>query len=214
MIVRFREAIADRANDLNDAAVEPLLNIAWQFVLPGEIDGVFREEDISATIGTNNSTLDLDSTANPGGLGPSAGRIRQVMPGIRLGTSRTPLAFYDDSELFYNRYLWSHTDTGPPEAVLLQKRILTIYPTPDQLYELVIPASVYNPVLTSAGIANDDWAMTTVRIAARDWAAEQGMDAASQRLAALAKDSRERMRAQSHARPNNNLGMRRQFVDF
>jgi hypothetical protein len=214
MIVRFREAIADRANDLNDAAVEPILNLAWQFVLPGEIDGNFREEDISCTLTTTNSSLSLDSSADPGGLGTNAGRIRQVLPGIRLGTSRTPLPFFDDSELFYNRYLWSHTDTGEPKAVLLQKRILNIYPTPDTFYELVIPASVYNPVLTSTGIANDDWAMATVRIAARDWTAEQGMDAASARMSTLAEDSKARMRSQSNARPNNNLGANRQWRDF
>jgi hypothetical protein len=218
MRTRFREAIADRASDLNDAAVDALLNTVWQFILPGEIDGVFREEDVSAALSTSNFTVDLDSTANFGGMGASgnAGRVRQVMPGVRLGDSRDPLDFYNDSETFYNRYLWNDvgTESGRPIAVLLQKRILTVHPVPDTFYELVIPASVYNAAIPSAGIANDDWALAVVRIAARDWTTEQGMDAAAQRLVALADDSKRRVQAQSRARPVTNRERRREFIDY
>lgn len=211
---RFREAVADRASDLNDATVDGLLNTAWKFILPGEIDGAFREESLTATITTANATFDLDSTADPGGMGTNAGRVRQVLPGIRLSDSRTPLKFFDDSELFYNIYQFSDPGSGRPEAVLLQKRILTITPVPDQNYTLVIPASVFNPAITDpAGIANDDWALGVVRIAARDWCTEQGMQAAAERLDALTDDSKRRIANQSHARPLT-TNARRLWVDF
>lgn len=214
MRTRFREAVGDRASDLNDASVDALLNTTWKFILPGEIDGVFREEDLSAVISLG--TLNLDSSASPNGLGPNAGRIRQLFPGVRLSDATAPLDLYDDSETFYNRYRWEDVgvQTGKPQAVLLQKRILTIHPVPDTYYELVLPSSVYNTAIPASGLANDDWALAVVRITARDYAAEQGYDAIATRMTALSEMSKARMQAQSRARPLSNRESRRPFIDF
>ena len=217
MRTRFREAVGDRASDLNDAAVDALLNTTWKFILPGEIDGVFREEDLSAILGpAGGGLLDLDSPASPNGLSTNAGRIRQLLPGTRLSDDTSPLDFYDDSETFYSRYRWEDVgvQTGRPQAVLLQKRILTIHPVPDTFYELVLPASVYNTAIPSTGLANDDWALATVRITARDYAAEQGYDAIATRMTALGDMSKARIQAQSRARPIANRESRRPFQDF
>lgn len=218
MRTRFREAVGDRASDINDAAVDVLLNTAWKFDLPSEIDGVFREEDFSAAIspGLSASGLDFDSTASPNGLGTNAGRIRQLLPGARLGDSTDPLDFYDDAETFYNRYLWENVgvETGRPQALLLQKRLLIVHPKPDDFYELVLHASAFNPAIASTGIANDTWALAVVRLAARDYAVEQGYDDIATRMTSLFEMSKARMQAQSRARPVANRERRRAFQDF
>ena len=214
MRTRFREAVGDRASDLNDAAVDVLLNTSWKFDLPSEVDGVFREEDFSAAITLG--SLDLDSSASPNGLGSNAGRIRQLLPGVRLSDSTEPLDFYDDAETFYNRYLWEDVgvQTGRPQAVLLQKRILTIHPVPDTFYELVLPASAFNAAIPSTGIANDTWALAVVRLAARDYAVEQGYDDIATRMTSLFDTSKARIQSQSRARPSANRESRRPFIDF
>ena len=211
MIVRFREGNADRStSDMNDAAVQAILDTAWRFTLPGEIDGTFREGSIAFNTTSAKQDYDLDSAADVGSA--NAGMVRAVEKGIRISDERTPLAFYDDFNTFFCEYIYSDTSVGRPQSVLVRKRTLTLRPIPNGVFSIVVPGSLFNPALTSNGVANDDHALTAVRIALRDYAAEQGADSTSARYSELSESALERVRAQAQARPVGNYN--KSWIDF
>ena len=210
MIVRFREGNADRASDLNDASIQALLNTSWRFTLPGEVDGTFREGAITFNTVIGQQDYDLDNATHVGAT--NAGMVRAVEKGIRVSTETSPLLFFDDFNTFFCDYTYSDTQQGRPQSVLVRKRTLTLRPIPSAIVTIVVPGSLFNAAIDSGGVANDDVALAVVRIALRDYAAEQGTDSTSARYENLTESSLGRVRAQAQARPVGNYN--KSFIDF
>ncbi len=197
---RFREGCADRAQTITDSDVDAELNRAWRYTLPDSVNGTLRQGMISfpTIVGRQNYDLDLAADVGSG----NAGVIRDVGIGIRFADLTMRLDYYTDFSLFWDRYKFTDTSVGRPSAVLVRERVLTLRPIPDvTTYTLLVPGSVYNPMLTTEGIANETISMAVVRLAVRDYAGEQKWTDTLETFDLLVDESLDLVRGLSYSRP-------------
>lgn len=203
----FREGCADRAQTISDVDVDAELNRAWRYTLPDEVNGTTRQGMISFDTVAGKQNYDLDLAADVGGA--NAGVIRDVGIGIRFSDRTTKLDYYTDFSLFWDRYQFTDTAQGRPSAILVRERVLTFRQIPDGAYTVLVPGSVYNPVLDANGIANETFAMAVVRLAVRDYAGEQKWTDTLETFDALASASLDLLRGIGYSRPASQRRRRR-----
>jgi hypothetical protein len=165
--------MGDRARTLDSTVIATHLNAVWQYELPEEIPGLFREEEVRIALPTQ-ETIDLDSATDVGSA--NAGRIRGVLSGQQLLVDDCPLVYFDSPARFWERYSRTDTTQGRPEAVLYFGRTLTFRPVPEAGHTLAVPAETYQAALATAGIPNTLQALAVIAAAARNLAIELGYE--------------------------------------
>lgn len=166
MRLRFHERCHNVTDDLTDAAVDVWLNAEYSYAIPDDMPGSITDDGwVVATVA---STKEYD--------------YPDYVHSIRRGAliDDNPIKMFFRAAEMWARNTLSSTTESKPYAALFYNEKMTLYPVPDGVYTISIPARCYPndgttvSELVDAGLTNETHALAVVAGAAAEYLADLG----------------------------------------
>jgi len=195
MIQRFKTRLAGTADALSEAECLIYLDEVYQHMIPDEVPGFLTEGDFTVSTVASTQEYDFPDT------------VHSVRRGAQIDDEMID-TYFRASEMWFHH---TRTDVseGLPYSALFYEKKIALFPVPDAVYTLWVPARMYPAAgLTSTGIANDTHAKTVVAGGAREYAADLGYDEIATREGLRFADGLSSLKCRSASVPRERLARR------